>query len=159
MASGDLAAIVAMGTRADHVQFHLDRDVDFIQCITRAGDCWRGWERRTHIAFFIDEEGTTAAAYVIVSVFGDRWTLEEGGDRDACGARVGALLQALIARAPVERRPTIRAWLPAGFLPPQVAVASTMPSTETIRVRLLGSRASAPPLCTNDVLFLRNDLL
>ena len=90
--------------------------------------------RRTHascISSFIAEEGI-AAVYVIVSVVGgDGWTLEECGDRDASGARVGALLQPLIARKPVERRPTIRAWLPRSVLPPQVAVASTMPSTET----------------------------
>ena len=158
----DLAAIVAMGrVRADHVRFHLDRDVDFIQYIitTKRLLAGLGSAHARQLHFFIAEEGITAAAYVIVSVAGDSWTLEECGDRDASGARVGALLQALIAREPVERRPTIRAWLPAGFLPPQVAVASTMPSTQTIRVRLLGSRATAPPLCTDDLLFWRNDLL
>jgi len=43
-----------------------------------------------------------------------------GGDRDPSGARVGAILQALIAREPVQHRPTIRAWLPHGFVAPQV---------------------------------------
>jgi hypothetical protein len=100
--------------------------------------------------FFIAEEGTTAAAYVVVSVVGDSWTLEECGDRDASGARVGALLQALIAREPGERRPTIRAWLPPGFLHPQVAVASRMPSTQAIRVRLLRSRLTAKALGADD---------
>ncbi len=96
---------------------------------------------------------------MILTVVGQAWTLEECGDRDASGARVGALLQALIAREPVERRPTIRAWLPPRFLPPQVTIASTAPSTETIAVRLLGSHATAAPLCGDDVLFWRNDLL
>jgi hypothetical protein len=158
----DLAAIVAMGrVRADHSRFHLDRDSDFIQYVitTKRLLAGLGSAHARQLHFFIAEEGITAAAYVIVSVVGDSWTLEECGDRDASGARVGALLQALIAREPVERRPTIRAWLPPGFLPPQVAVASTMPSTETFRVRLLGSRATAPPLCADDVLFWRNDLL
>ena len=109
--------------------------------------------------FYIAEEGTTAAAYVILTVVGQAWTLEECGDRDASGARVGALLQALIAREPVERRPTIRAWLPPHFLPPQVTIASTAPSTETIAVRMLGSHATVAPLCADDVLFWRNDLL
>ena len=40
------------------------------------------------------------------------WTIEECGDRDASGARVGALLQVLIAREPAERRPTIVAGCP-----------------------------------------------
>ena len=55
-----------------------------------------------------------------------RWTLEECGDRDPSGARVGALLQALIAREPDERRPTIRGWLPPGFLPPQVTIVAAV---------------------------------
>lgn len=158
----DLAAIVAMGrVRAGRVRFHLDRDGDFIQYVITAKRLLAGLgsanARQLH--FFIAEEGITAAAYVIVSVVGDAWTLEECGDRDASGARVGALLQALIAREPVERRPTIRAWLPQGFLPPQVRIASSVPSTETIRVRMLDSRAPAPPLGDDDVLFWRNDLL
>jgi hypothetical protein len=158
----DLSAIVAMGrVRADHLRFHLDRDNDFLQYIitTKRLLAGLGSPHARQLHFFIAEEGITAAAYVIISVVGDRWTLEECGDRDASGARVGALLQALIAREPVERRPTIRAWLPPGFLPPQVAVASTMSSTETLKVRVLGSRATAPPWCADDVLFWHNDLL
>jgi GNAT superfamily N-acetyltransferase len=50
-----------------------------------------------------------SAAYVVVSIIGSTWTIEECGDRDPSGARVGAILQALIAREPVERSPTIRA--------------------------------------------------
>ena len=114
---------------------------------------------RFPLHFYIAEEGTTAAAYVILTVVGQAWTLEECGDRDASGARVGALLQALIAREPAERRPTIRAWLPPRFLPPQVTIASTAPSTETIAVRMLGSRATAAPLSGDDVLFWHNDLV
>jgi hypothetical protein len=158
----DFAAMVAMGrVRADQLRFHLDRDNDFIQYVitTRRLLAGLGSAQARQLHFFIAEEGITAAAYVIISVVGESWTLEECGDRDASGARVGALLQALIAREPVERRPTIRAWLPPGFLPPQVAVASSIPSTETIRVRLLGSRATAPPLSAADVLFWHNDLL
>ena len=117
----DLAAIVAMGrVRAQPFRFHLDRDIDLVQyAITRkrllAG---LGAANARQLHFFIAEEGTTAAAYVVVSIAGDMWTLEECGDRDASGARVGALLQALIAREPVQRRPTIRGWLPPRFLPP-----------------------------------------
>jgi hypothetical protein len=47
----------------------------------------------------VADEGSEAAAYVIVSVVGNLWwTLEDCGDRDPAGARVGALLQALLAR-------------------------------------------------------------
>src|SRR5206468_10676186 len=40
-----------------------------------------------------------------------RSVLEECGDRDPSGARMGAILQVLIARNPAERRPAITAWL------------------------------------------------
>jgi hypothetical protein len=155
----DLAAIVAMGrTRAEPFRFRLDRDVDFLQYAITTKRLLAGLRpanaRQLH--FYIAEEGITAAAYVILSVVGEAWTLEECGDRDPSGARVGALLQALIAREPVEQRPTIRAWLPRGFLPPQVTIASSAPSSETIGIRMLGSHA--PPLRGEDVLFWRNDL-
>jgi hypothetical protein len=110
------------------------------------------------LEFFIAEEGITAAAYVVISVVGDFWTIEECGDRDPSGARVGALLQALIARSPGEQRPTIRAWLPPRFLPPQLTIASATLSTETIWVRPLGSPTMVLPL-SDDVLYWRNDIL
>lgn len=99
----DLAAIVAMGrARAEPFRFHLDRDVDFVQYAITSKRLLAGLgsanARQLH--FFIAEEGITAAAYVILSVVGACWTLEECGDRDVSGARVGALLQALIAREP-----------------------------------------------------------
>jgi GNAT superfamily N-acetyltransferase len=158
----DLAAIVAMGrVRAEPFRFHLDRDVDFVQyaITTRRLLAGLGSAQARKLQFFIAEEGITAAAYVVISVVGDVWTVEECGDRDSSGARVGALLQALIAREPGERRPTIRAWLPPGFLPPQVAIASAAPSTDTVWVRALGSRTIVPPLSSDDILFWRNDIL
>ena len=108
--------------------------------------------------FFIAEEGITAAAYVVVSIVGGTWTIEECGDRDPSGARVGAILQALIAREPVERRPTIRAWLPHGFVPPQVTIVSAKPSTEVLIVRSLGSTIIQPRLSSDDVLYWRADV-
>ena len=131
----DLAAIVAMGkVRAEAFRFHLERDVDFVQyaITTRRLLAGLGSAHSRKLQFFIAEEGITAAAYVVISVVGDLWTVEECGDRDASGARVGALLQALIAREPGEPRPTIRAWLPPHFLPPQFTITSAVPSTETI---------------------------
>jgi hypothetical protein len=156
----DLAAIVAMGqVRANPFRFHLDRDVDFVQyAITKkrllAG---LGQAGTRQLLFFIAEEGITAAAYVVVTIVGDTWTIEECGDRDPSGARVGAILQALIAREPVERRPTIRAWLPRGFVPPQVTIVSAKPSTEVLMVRSLGSLVQ-PRLSGDDVLYWRSDI-
>jgi hypothetical protein len=157
----DLAAVVAMGqVRADPFRFHLDRDVDFVQyAITKkrllAGLGTAG-ARQLH--FFIAEEGITAAAYVVVSIAGGKWTVEECGDRDPSGARVGAILQALIAREPVERRPTICAWLPRGFVPPQVTIVSASPSTEVLMMRPLGSTVLRAPLSCDDVLYWRSDI-
>jgi len=157
----DLAAIVAMGqVRANPFRFHLDRDVDFVQyAITKKrllAGLGQAGARELH--FFIAEEGITAAAYVVVSIVGRTWTIEECGDRDPSGARVGAILQALIAREPAERRPTIRAWLPGGFVPPQVTIMSAKPPTEVLMVRALGSMVVHQRLTGDDVLYWRSDI-
>jgi hypothetical protein len=157
----DLAAIVAMGqVRASPFRFHLDREVDLVHhAITKkrllAGLGVAG-ARQLH--FFIAEEGITAAAYVVISIVGNTWTIEECGDRDPSGARVGAILQALIAREPVERRPTIRAWLPRGFVPPQVTMLSAKPSTEVLMVRCLEKTQVGARLRGDDVLYWRSDI-
>jgi GNAT superfamily N-acetyltransferase len=157
----DLAAVVAMGRiRASPFRFHLDRNLALVQhAITRkrllAG---LGTSGARELHFFIAEEGITAAAYIVVSVVGREWTIEECGDRDGSGARVGAILQALIAREPMERRPSIRGWLPHGFAPPQVRITSATPSTTSMMVRVLGSRLAQTPLSGDDVLYWRTDI-
>jgi hypothetical protein len=158
----DLEAIAAMGqVRAGPFRFHLDRDVDLIKhAITRkrllAGFGPAGVRQ---LEFVIAEEGITAAAYIVISVVGGTWTIEECGDRDPGGARVGALLQALIAREPVESRPQIRGWLPPGFLPPQVAITSAAPAPAVVFARALSARLPRLSLSLPDVLYWRNDLL
>ena len=115
----DLSDIVAMGAaRAEPFRFHLDRDRDLVQFAIARKRLLAGLgapgARALH--FFIAEEGASAVAYVVISVQGSAWTIEEAGDRDPTGARVGAILQALIAREPAEQRPSIRA-LAAARLP------------------------------------------
>ena len=157
----DLAAIAAMGhARADPFRFHLDRDVDLVKhAITRkrllAG---LGPAGVRQLEFVIAEEGITAAAYIAISIVGNTWTIEECGDRDASGARVGAILQALIAREPAESRPVIRGWLPPGFLPPQVTIASASAAAPLLLVRALSSRVQGLHLAAADVLYWRSDL-
>jgi GNAT superfamily N-acetyltransferase len=157
----DLAAIVAMGqVRAAPFRFHLDRDADFVQyAITKkrllAG---LGSPGARQVQFFIAEEGITAAAYVVLHVVGRTWTIEECGDRDPGGARVGAILQALIAREPVERRPSIRGCLPPGFVPPQITIVSAKSSLEVMRVRWLGATPVRPRLSSEDVLYWQSDV-
>ena len=68
-------------------------------------------------------------------------------------------LQALIAREPAEQRPSIRAWLPPGFLPPQVTVIGEQPSAEVMMVRALSDRGRpATPLTPADVCYWHGDL-
>jgi hypothetical protein len=146
--------------RADPFRFYIIRDVDLIKhALTRkrllAG---LGSAGARQLEFVIAEEGITAAAYIAISVVGNMWTIEECGDRDASGARVGAILQALIAREPAESRPVIRGWLPPGFLPPQVTIASASPGPPLLLARALSSRVRGLHLAAPEVMYWRNDL-
>lgn len=157
----DLAAIAAMGqARAGQFRFHLDRDVDLVKyAITKkrllAG---LGGAGVRQLEFVIAEEGITAAAYIVISIVGRTWTVEECGDRDPSGARVGAVLQTLIAREPMERRPVIRGWLPPGFVPPQVTIVSTKPSTDIMLGRFLAAKERQLRLSREEVLYWRSDV-
>lgn len=157
----DLAAITAMGgVRATPFRFHLGRDADHVKhAITMkrllAG---LGPSGVREMCFVIAEEGITAAAYVVLSTIGDTWTIEECGDRDPSGARVGAILQALVAREPSRARPIVRGWLPPGFAPPQVTIASARPSTQVMLARLLTPPLTPLKLTKDDVLFWRGDI-
>ena len=53
---------------------------------------------------------------------------------------------------------TIRAWLPRGFVPPQVTIASAKPSTEVMMTRFLGTTEVHPQLSGDDVLYWRSDI-
>ena len=158
----DLQAIAAMGrARGDHFRFHLDRGVDLIKhVITRnrllAG---LGSAGSRQLDFVIAEEGITAAAYIVISVVGGSWMIEECGDRDESGARVGALLQALIAREPAESRPVIRGWLPPDFRPPQLKITSISAAPPLVFARPLSSRITPRDWSTTDVLYWRSDVL
>jgi predicted N-acetyltransferase YhbS len=162
----DLADITEMGrVRAAPYRFHLDRDRDLVHYAIAKKRLLAGLGpsglRETQ--FFIAEEGASAVAYVVISRI-DRdgnleWVLEEAGDRDPSGARVGAILQVLIARDPAERRPTIRGWLPDGFCPPQVRITGSSPSAELMMIRPLTAHGTpAAPLADADVLYWHGDL-
>ena len=68
------------------------------------------------------------------------------------------ILQGLIAREPIERRPVIRGWLPPGFAPPQVTILSAQASAEVVMVRSLGSTATPLRLTGDDVLLWHGDV-
>jgi hypothetical protein len=165
----DLADIVAIGeVRANGYRFHLvrDRDTLYYAIAKKRLLAGLGLVGAREVQFFIAEEGASAVAYVLITVKRKdangrpaiAWTIEECGDRDPSGARVGAILQALIARDPAELRPTITAWLPGGFCPPQVTIVNERPSTDVMMVRALSDRARAAlPIAASDVLYWRSD--
>jgi hypothetical protein len=146
--------------RAEPFRFHLDRDRDLLAYAIAKKRLLAGLgvPGAREVQFFVAEEGTTAAAYVVLTALGGEWKLEECGDRDSSGARVGAILQALLARDPAARRPSIRAWLPAGFVPPQITIAGKRPSADVMMVRPLSAAAEgARALGAENVLYWRGD--
>ncbi len=155
----DIAAMAA--TRGEPYRFRLTRTRDLVHFAVARTRLLAGLGtpgERT-VQFFIAEEGASAVAYVVIGVQGGAWTIEEAGDRDPGGARLGAILQALIARAPAEKRPSIRAWLPEGFLPPQVTIVGETRSTEVMMIRPLNeSTRGLRPLAPADVCFWRGDV-
>jgi hypothetical protein len=157
----DLPAIVAMGQiRSAPFRFHLDRDIDFVKHgIVRerllAGVGPAGMQE---LQFFVTEEGTIAAAYVVMRVRGDAWTILQCGDRDPSGARVGAIMQALIARDPATSPPVVRGWFPPDFTPPQATRTSVTSSSTTLFATLLGSHRHTAPLSAKDTLYWLSDL-
>jgi hypothetical protein len=108
------------------------------------------------IEFFVAEEGASAVAYVLLHENAHGWTLEEAGDRDPAGARLGAILQTLLAREPHRHAPTIRTWWPRGFaVPPQLELRDRIDARDVFMVRAL---ADVPmPRSADDVFYWRSD--
>jgi GNAT superfamily N-acetyltransferase len=166
----DLADIAAMGeARALPFRFHLTRDRDLVQYAIAKKRLLAGLgpAGMREVQFFIAEEGASAVAYVVMTArrrletvgSPSEWHLEECGDRDPSGARVGAILQTLIARDPAEARRALSAWLPSGFCPPQVTVIDQHPSPDVMMVRALSARAKAAlPISAGDALYWRSDV-
>ena len=87
-----------------------------------------------------------------------RWFIEEAGDRDPSGARLGAMLQVMLARTPHLDAPEIVAWLPHGFVPPQVEIVETQPTSEVMMIRPLKDRTlPLPPLDAQEVTYWHGD--
>src|SRR5262249_42599850 len=114
----DLPAIAALhDTRSAPARFALRRDPVMLHYALAKKRLFAGLSPsgRRQFEFFVAEEGTSAVAYVVLSVNAHGWTLEEAGDRDPAGARLGAMLQVLVAREPSQRLPIIRTWWPRAF--------------------------------------------
>lgn len=110
------------------------------------------------VLFHVVEEGGRAVAYVVVTTSPGGWTLEECGDRDPSGARVGALLQLLLAREPAADAPPIFGWLPGGWLPPQLSIAARAAASQVMMIRPISDAGRiASPLAASDVLYWHAD--
>ena len=140
----DLPALAAMhDTRSSGVRFALRRDPPLIDYALSKKRLLAGLghgagpraERQTE--FFVAEEGVSAVAYVVLTVSAGGWTLEEAGDRDPAGARLGAILQVLLAREPSRPAPLIRAWWP----PALTGAAAGPPGQPRPRARHLHAAA------------------
>jgi predicted N-acetyltransferase YhbS len=157
----DLPAIVAMhAARSDGVVFSLRRDAPLIHHALTKKRLFAGLSRhgRRQVEFFVAEEGASAVAYVILTTTDRGWTLEEAGDRDPAGARLGAILQGLVAREPSHEAPLIRAWWPRTFpVPPQMTLADRTDARDVMMMRAL---TDVPlPAGADDVFYWRSDYL
>ncbi len=158
----DLAHVTELGlTRASKARFALDRSDDFIRhAISRqrllAG---LGPAGLRQVEFLVAEEGHMAVAFMLCSVYNGAWTIEDAGDRDPSGARLGAMLQVMLAREPSLDPPRISGYWPHDLRPPQLEVASVTPTAEVMMIRPLRDRTlPMPPLGASDIAYWHGDL-
>lgn len=158
----DLPNVAALDAAlASPYRFHLTRDRGLVHygIVKKRLLAGLGPAGAREVLFDVAEEGASAVAYVLITVHGSQWTIEAAGDRDPAGARVGAILQSLIARHPAEARPTIAAWLPDGLRPPQIEVVAERPSRDVMMIKpLTASGEPSSPLRREDVCYWRADL-
>jgi GNAT superfamily N-acetyltransferase len=110
------------------------------------------------VEFLVSEEGHQPVAYIVCVSHRGGWFVDDAGDRDPGGARLGAMLQVMLARHPGEAVPEIRAWLPQSLRPPQVTVAAETPTSEVLMIRPLKDRTlPLPPLSAGEVVYWHGD--
>ena len=155
----DLADLATMhGIRSATARFALERDASLIQYSISKKRMLAGLGPAglRQVEFFVAEEGASAVAYVLLSASANGWTLEEAGDRDPAGARLGAMLQVLAAREPTHRLPLIRTWWPRSFaVPPQWQLSDRIDSRDLLMVRPFVELSQ--PLTADDVFYWRSD--
>lgn len=156
-AGDDRDAVHVAATHAKRVEQYrlgLLPDADQVQYAIAKKRMLAGFDlsgRRT-VEYFVTEEGHQAVAYVLLQITRperpgepERWSLAACGDRDPVGARVGAMLQVLLARHPGERAPVIRSWWPAGLNPPQLQVTRRGRAAEIMMMRPLADDLAIDP--------------
>jgi GNAT superfamily N-acetyltransferase len=155
----DLADIATMhATRTAGVRFALRRDPALLGYALSKKRLLAGLgpPGLRQVEFCVAEEGRSAVAYVVLSENANGWTLEEAGDRDPAGARLGAMLQVLLAREPAHSTPLIRAWWPRSMpVPPQIELTDRIAARDLFMVRPLADVAM--PATADDVFYWRSD--
>ncbi len=153
----DVAAIAAMSAACGaSARLALDRSEDWIRygITKRRLLCGLNAAGARHVEFLVTEEAQRAVAYVVVTVHEGQWFIEDAGDHDPTGARVGAMLEAMLARTPHLDPPEIRAWLPHGFRPPQLDIVQTHQAADVLMIRPLNDRTlQLPPIGVEDVVY------
>ena len=178
----DIPAMVEMSAaRSATARLTLNRSEDFLRfgISKKRLHAGLGPPNLRDTEFLVVEEGHQAVAFVVCTVTGTphrqsadgkrrsseppridqtAWTIEDAGDRDPTGARLGALLQTMLARHPAEPLPAIRAWWPQTLTPPQVRVAAVSPTQEVLMIRPLRDRLlPLPPLAADEVVYWHAD--
>jgi hypothetical protein len=155
----DLPALAEMHrVRSADVRFALDRDRSTIHYAVSKKRLLAGLgpSGLRQVEFVVAEEGAAAVAYAVLHENANGWTLEEAGDRDPSGARLGAMLQVLVAREPSAPMPLIRAWWPASFpAPPQITLTDRSAARDVFMVKPLADVAM--PEKADDVFYWHSD--
>jgi GNAT superfamily N-acetyltransferase len=155
----DLEAVAAMhAVRSASAPFALRRDAPLVHYALSKRRLLAGLgpPGLRQLEFFVAEEGASAVAYVVLNENANGWTLEEAGDRDPAGARLGAMLLVLLAREPTRRMPLIRAWWPRTFaVPPQIQLTDRSAPKDLFMVRPLSDVAM--PKTADDVFYWHAD--
>ena len=155
----DLPALEEMHrVRSSNVRFTLDRDRSTIRYALSKKRMLAGLGPvgLRQVEFVVAEEGASAVAYAVLHENANGWTLEEAGDRDPSGARLGAMLQVLVAREPSAPMPLIRAWWPHAFpVPPQLTLTDRSAARDVFMVRPLAGIAM--PERAEDVFYWHSD--
>jgi GNAT superfamily N-acetyltransferase len=155
----DLPALEEMHrVRSSNVRFAIDRDRSMIHYALSKKRMLAGLGPvgLRQVEFVVAEEGASAVAYAVLHENANGWTLEEAGDRDPSGARLGAMLQVLVAREPSAPIPLIRAWWPQAFpVPPQLTLTDRSAARDVFMVRPLADIAM--PENAEDVFYWHSD--
>jgi hypothetical protein len=111
-----------------------------------------------HAEFFVAEEGHRPAAYVVITRGPSGVVLEECGDRDPTGARLGSMLQVLHAREPSLKQEPLRGWLPLSLRAPQMIVLDESPAAEIMMLRRIGAASSVSVDTAGPVTYWQTDV-